>query len=174
MTEDNFLHPVGVYDPNIRAAFTNITDEEFVSAWGGQPIKVPAGRTVELTHHLAVKLTKELVDKIMIGEAALDKATNGKGNAYYQSPKGMNLGVPAAREIWEKKICRQLEVDEESPEIQVMRAQIRQEVMQDMQNSQAPKSASPSLPNSINEFADIKGGDEPKKPKAPIKLKEVK
>ena len=59
--EQDWLHPkMGIYNPLLRAAFTNITEEEFVSAWGGEPIKVPAGRTVELPHHLAVKLTKEL------------------------------------------------------------------------------------------------------------------
>jgi len=43
-----------------------------------------------------------------------------------------HLGVPAARKVWEDKICRVLEVDEESPQVQVMRSQIREELMKDL------------------------------------------
>lgn len=175
------LHPeIGVYNPALRFAFTNITEEEFESAWGGQPIKIPAGKTVELSHHLAVKLTKEIVDKIMIGEAKLDEVANNKGNPYYRSPKGMSLGIPSAREVWEKKVVRLLDVDEESPEMQTVRSKIREELLSDFEASKQPTSSSIQLPNSLNEFADINKVnqeakvEEKKRGRPPLKLKELK
>lgn len=165
----------GVYNPALRFAFTNISEEEFVSAWGGEPIKIPAGHTVELPHHLAAKLTKELVDKIMIGNAKLNeveyyqKNQNAMPNTY-RAPS--SLGVPAARKVWEDQICRLLAPDEESPETQLMRIKIKQELLKDLQAE--PSSGSP-LDNApaLSEFADLTADKETPKEKAPMKLKEV-
>lgn len=168
--KDYVLTPEGVFNPLLRFAFTNITEEPFVSAWDGSPINVPAGATIELPHHLAVKLTKELVDKIMIGNAKLDEVT--KDQPYYRSPIGSSLGVPAARRVWEDKICRQLEVDEESPQIQVMRAKIREELMHDLKAE--PSSGSPldNAPASMSEFADLTKKEETAE-KAPMKVQQI-
>lgn len=167
----------GMFNPALRFAFTNITSEDFVSAWGGSEIRVKAGETIELPHHLANKLTDELVDKIMIGNAKLDEIEYYKNNPNtrpleYRSPS--QLGVPAARRVWEDQIVRELEVDEESPEIQVMRAQIREEVLNDLkaESSSAPVQA----PTSLSEFAEL-GKDksvekEAKKP--PMRTKKIK
>lgn len=152
----------GLFNPLRRFAFTNITEDVFISHWDGQPITVQAGQTVELTHHLANKLTDELVDKIMIGEAKLDEVT--KNQPYYRSPKGSSLGVPAARKVWEDQIVRELQVDEESPEIQTMRAKIREEVLSDLKRE--PAKAEIQLP-SMTEFAEIGQG-------APVAEKPVK
>ncbi len=143
--KNDVLHPEGIYNPLLRFAFTNISEEELVSAWDGQPIKVPAGMTIELPHHLAVKLTKELVDKIMIGNAKLNEVEFYKNNPNAQMNtfrSSSSLGVPAARKVWEEQICRQMEVDEESPQVQVMRSNIRAELMKDL-------SAEPSQGNPL-------------------------
>lgn len=89
----------------------------------------------------------------MIGDAKLDEVT--KNQPYYRSPKGSSLGVPAARKVWEDQIVRELQVDEESPEIQVMRAKIREEVLADLKRE--PAKTEIQLP-SMTEFAEIKEG----------------
>jgi hypothetical protein len=154
----------------------DITEEEFTSAWDGNPIKVPAGATIELTHHLAAKMTKELVDKIMIGNAKLNELEHYSKNPntqpnMYRAPS--SRGVPSARKVWEDQICRQLDVDEESPQIQVIRAQIRSEIMADL-NTEAPKNNPlENAPKSIEEFADLSAKPVVKE-KAPIKVKQIK
>jgi len=168
-TTPDVLHPQGLYNPLLRFAFTNITEEPLVSMWDGSPITVPTGATIELPHHLAVKLTKELVDKIIIGNAKLDEVTRNKEN--FRSPIGMSLGVPAARKVWEDQICRELAVDEESPQIQVMRAQIREELTRDLSSEVSKQPV--HTPSSISEFAEL-GREEVKAEKAPIRLKTIK
>lgn len=164
----------GVYNPALRFAFTNITDEDFVSAWNNSPIIIKAHQTVELPHHLADKLTDELVDKIMIGEAKMEELE--KNQQYYRSPKGISLGIPAARKPWEDKIVRQMEVDEESPELQVIRAQIREELTNDLQNAQQPKQPASDIKISPTEFSELgRGGITVKAPaKKPLKTKVIK
>ena len=169
--EENWLNPEGLFNPLIKGAFTNITEETFTSYWDGSPIIVPAGATIELSHHLACKLTKELVDKIMIGNAKLDEIA--KNQPYYRSPQGSSLGVPAARKVWEDQICRQMAVDEESPQVQVLRATIKAELMADMNQEVAKQNPLENAPKSVGEFADLVASHEPVA-KAPIKMKEVK
>jgi len=172
MSKDNILNPEGLFDPSLRFAFTNITEEEFVSHWNGSPIKIKPGDTIELSHHLAVKLTKELVDSIMIGNAKLDELA--KNQPYYRSPMGSSLGVPAARKVWEDKICRQLEVNEESPEMQIMRAKIREEIMSDLQAEPTGGTPLSVAPGSIAEFSDLNNARKEDKEKEEIKVKKIK
>lgn len=159
----------GLYDPSKRFAFTNITAEVFESAWDGQKIIVNPSQTIELTHHLAVKLTGELVDKIMIGNAKLDELQHKE--PYFRSPQGTSLGVPAARKVWEDQILRELQVDEESPEIQIMRAKIREELISDMKKE--PSKEGVTAPTSVGEFADATA-PQPKKEKRAYKTKTIK
>lgn len=181
MPED-LLHPSGVYNPGLRFAFTNITQEDFTSYWGGQPITVKAGRTVELPHHLAVKMTREIVDKILVGEAKLDEVTYYKNNPgaspnSYRSPKGMAIGVPEQRKPFEEKVCRVMAPDEEDPQWAIKRAEMREELMADM-NREASRSPV-SVPATVEpgklpgEFAEL-GKEQPKQEKPPLKVKEVK
>lgn len=167
----------GIYNPLLKFAFTNITEEEFVSAWGGEPIKIPAGQTVELPHHLAAKLTKELVDKIMIGNAKLQEMEFYKNNPNvqinsYRAPS--SLGVPAARKVWEDQIVHLMAPDEESPQVQLMRIKIKEELMRDLQAE--PSSGSPldSAPKNLADFADLQTEKEPEVEKEPMKLKKTK
>lgn len=161
----------GLYNPLKRFAFTNITADVFESAWDGSPIIVQPGQTIELPHHLADKLTDDLVNRIMIGDAKLDEVA--KNQPYYRSPKGSSLGVPAARKVWEDQIVRELQVDEESPEIQVMRAKIREEVLADLKKE--PAKTEITLP-SMTEFAEIReGAPQAEKPaKRAYKVKTIK
>lgn len=166
----------GIYNPMLKFAFTNITEEEFVSAWGGEPIKIPAGLTVELPHHLAAKLTKELVDKIMIGNAKLNEIEFYKNNPNVQMNTyraASSLGVPAARKVWEDKIVHLMAPDEESPQTQLMRIKIKEELMRDLKAE--PSSGSP-LDNApkLSEFADLGAHKEEVQEKAPMKLKTTK
>lgn len=165
----------GIYNPMLRFAWTNITEEEFVSAWGGEPIKIPAGQTVELTHHLAAKLTKELTDKIMIGNAKLNEIEFYKNNPNVQINTyraNSSLGVPAARAIWDNQICRLLAPDEESPQTQLMRIKIKEELLRDLKAEPASGSPLDNAPTGLGEFADLSNKEEVIE-KKPMKLKKV-
>ena len=122
----------GVFNPLRRFAFTNITDDLFTFHWDGKPISVKAHDTIELPHHLMVIATTKLVDKIMIQKAKEDEIEGRKTDRFY---RGANMmGVPDARKVYEDQIVRELEVDEESPQIAVMKAQIRDQVLADIEN----------------------------------------
>jgi hypothetical protein len=173
----SFLEVNGIYNPTLRFAFTNITEEPFTSAWDKAPIVIPAGETVELPHHLAVKLTTEMVDSIMIGQAKVNEVEYYKKNPgtpinMYRAPA--SLGVPAARKVWEDQILRQLDIDEESPQVQVMRAQIKAELMADL----TKETAGPVQGISVNpmEFAELKENAVTPEPvaKKPLKVKAIK
>lgn len=166
----------GLFNPTLRFAFTNITGDVFTSAWGGSPIVVQPGETIELPHHLANKLTDELVDKIIQGEAKLDEVTYYKNNPgaapnSYRSPKGMNLGVPAARRVFEDQIVRQMDVDEEAPEMQVFRAKIREELMADLSTETSREPV--KVPTSLDDFAEL-GKETPKEEPKPLKIKRIR
>lgn len=170
----------GLFDPIKRYAFTNITTEDFTSAWGGAPITVKPNQTIELNQHLANKLTDELVDKIMIGNAKLDEVEYYKKHPdlapnVYRSPKASSLGVPAARKVWEDQIIREMAIDEESPQVAVMRAELRAELRAQLSNE--PSKTPPPVPTSLGEFSELGANGQTKhddKPKKPIKVKEVK
>lgn len=181
MAKGDLLHPDGLYNPALRFAFTNITDEDFTSYWSGQPIVIKAGTSVELPHHLAVKLTKELVDKIMQGEAKLDEITYYKNNPntapnLYRSPLGSMVGVPAARKPYEDKVCRLMEQDEESPDIQLIRAKLTEEIRANM--NQEPSREPVPVPITTEPgklpgvFADLDKKEEPVA-KKPLKVKKL-
>lgn len=179
-TLDTLLHPrQGLYNPFLKFAWTNITEESFPVQWDGAIVTiVPAGTTVELPHYLAVKCTKELVDKIMIGNAKLEEIKYYKNNPNaitntYRAPS--SLGVPAARKLWEEKIVRVMEPDEESPQTQIMRAQIKEEIMRDLKAEPAHDNPLENAPKSISEFADLNADRQEVEPKkSNIKIKTIK
>lgn len=148
----------GLYNPAYRFAFTNITAEPFTTYLDSVPLTVQPNQTIEIPHHLAEKMTKELVDQIMQGLAVMDDKGTKSQN------QGMSLGVPAMRAVWEEKIVRQLEVNEESPQMQMLRMQIREEIKADMENAQKP--AAPVTDININptEFADLQTNTQPVNP----------
>lgn len=151
----SFLEVNGIYNPAKRFAFTNITKEDFHSAWGGNPIDVKAGETVKLKHHLAVKLTTELVDKIMIGQVKLDETQVNQ--PYYRSPKGTSLGVPHARKVYEDQILKELpDMPADSAEMQIIRAETIEQLSKDLKSGQesAKGIESIAVPTTA-QFADL-------------------
>ncbi len=159
----------GIYDPRKRFAFTNITEEPLVSAYDGQSITIQPHQTVELKHHLAIKLTGELVDKIMIGNVKMDEVQ--KNQPYYRSPQGSSLGVPSARKVWEDQILVELSAEDNSAQSEIDKAVIKEELKRDLS---AETSTSPAVgPTSTAEFADALAKPEVKI-KAPLKVKPIK
>lgn len=179
------LHIEGIHTPGLRFAFTNITTGEFHSSWDGNPIIIQPGQTIEISdltpipgagmgHTLADLMTDQLIDQIIMGQAKLDEVA--KNQPYYRSPEGMNLGVPAARKVWEDQIIRPLEPDEESTEIRAIRSQLKTQLEQDMSRKEGV-SYTDETPKSIEEFAQIKSkNSEPKekKVKKAVRTKTIK
>ncbi len=138
----------GVYNPLKRFAFTNITDDLFTFHWDGKPISVKAHDTIELPHHLMYIAATKLVDKIMINDAKRDEEEGKKTDRFY---RGRNMmGVPDARKVYEDQIVRELEVDEESPQIAVLKAQIRDQVLNDLEVGAKKAAPVESIVASIN------------------------
>lgn len=180
---NSFLEPQGLYNPSLRFAFTNITDENFTSYYDKVPITVKPHETIEISistpivgagHQLAIKMTGELVDKIMIGEAKMDETNNKNAlNPYYRSPKGTSLGVPQARKVWEDQILRELAPDEESPAIQQMRNQMKKELLGDVEKK-AEQTEPMKIPSSIEDFAQLRTDKPQEVVKQPAKVKKIK
>ncbi len=131
-----------------------------MSEWAGVPITVLPGETIEISYMtpipdvgqaLAEKMTKELVDKIMIDDIKMEEVE--KNQPYYRSPRGMSLGVPAARKIWEDQIIREIEPDEESPALQTLRNKMRQEILTSKDEKSTVQSV--HIPTGLGEFADL-------------------
>jgi hypothetical protein len=180
-----FLDSGGIHTPGLRFAFTNISDVEFVSAWGGNPIPVKSGETIELSditpipgagmgHTLAQKMTTELVDRIIIGlvKADEDKVKAEKGDNYYRSPKSGSLGVPAMRKEWEDKILEELEPDTDSVQIRAIRNQLKETLINDAAKKEGV--ADEPLPKSVESFAQIDNEQREEVAKKPIKTKKIK
>lgn len=155
----SFLQPKdGVFNPLRRFAFTNITDDLFTFHWNSQPISVKAHDTIELPHHLMVIAAIKLVDKIMINNAKKDEIEGRKTDRFY---RGANLmGVPEARKVYEDQIVRELAIDEESPQISVMKAQIRDQILHDIEVGAKKAAPVESVVASVKleNFAEIKEG----------------
>ena len=173
------MSPEGLYNPSLKFAFTNISETPFTIVWDGKIVTtLKAGETVELNHYLAVASTKRLVDLIMIGNAKLDELAYYKNNPNTQPNMyraSSSLGVPAARKVWEDRICKVIEVDDESPQAQVDRATIREELMKDL--SAEPSHGSPldNAPTRVEDFADLTAPKKEESPKqSPIKVKKIK
>lgn len=174
----SFLDVQGLYNPSLRFAFTNITTEAFTSYWNGVPIVIKAGETIEISnitpipgagHAIAVKMTGEMVDKIMMDEAKMDEIR--VNTPYYRSPKGTSLGVPAARKPIEDQILRELSPEEESPAIQTIRKQLLEEIQAGGDEKQT--TAPVHIPTSIEEFADINNVSKEPAIERPAKVKKL-
>lgn len=161
---------MGIYNPAKRYGFKNITDKPFTFTWGGHPITVKAGEEIEVPEHYAMVATQKLVDQIMQEEVTAEekKMRAELKDPYWRSPKGISLGIPAARKPYEDKVLRELAFDEENPQVQVMRAQIREQILSDIDNAQKPKVpvetvvanfAQSGKTTAPAEFAEIKSSD---------------
>lgn len=156
----------GMYDPLKRYGFKNITEEPFTFTWNSNPITVKPGVEIELPEHLAITATHKLVDQIMnkIAHEDTERLRKELKDHAARSPLGIAVGVPSARKPWEDKVLRELKLDEQSPEIQVLRAQTKDRIINDITNSQKASEPIESVLGSIvskgdgslpKEFADI-------------------
>lgn len=175
----SFLEVEGLYNPSLRFAFTNITESDFTTHWDKVPITVKPGETIEISnttpipgagHALAIKMTGEMVDKIILGEAKEDELQ--KNQPYYRSPKGSSLGVPAYRKTYEDQILRQLDPDEESPAIQILRKQMRAEIEAGV-SGERPQAQPVHVPSSLEEFAELTANKTVVAEKKPAKTRKV-
>lgn len=130
----------GMYDPRKRYGFKNITEEPFTFSWNGNPITVQPGMEVELPEHMAILATHRQVDQIMgkLAHEDTERLRKEMRDHTARSPLGIAMGVPSARKVYEDKIIRELKVDEQSPQFQVIRAQARDQIINDLTNAQKP------------------------------------
>lgn len=157
----------GIYDPSKRFAFTNVSPAEFTFQWGGIPIKIDAGETVELPHYLAVLATTRLVDNIMIAEIREKEAKirEETRNPLYRA-KTSSLAVPAARKPYEDKVLKELPAKQgNDAQLNVIRAKLTEEIVRDLKAQPSPHidnisqvmstTASQIASKDLGEFADI-------------------
>lgn len=155
----NLTKKEGIYDPTKRGAFTNWSNEDFVGVWAGEGITIKAGQTVTLPEHLAIKFTGEFVDREMVKEEMSNFVPSVKWPTYEESEKTM-VGIPSARTPYEKKTLKWLERSDESPEMQLLRMQVLDEIKKDFTAS--PSTEPPRAPSSrkdINIAVDPKGAE---------------
>lgn len=117
-----------------------------------------AGEKIELPHHLALLATKKLVDQIMMEETREEeiKTRAENKNPYWVSPKGVAVGVPAAREPYEKKVLRELTMGESKiteSQMGIIRSELKDTLTKDMKAAPAGPIESINLPKT--EFEEI-------------------
>lgn len=146
----------GVYDPTKRYGFKNITEKPFTFSWDNNPITVPPGEEIELPEYMAIMATHKQVDQIMSEIAFEDTVRLRKENKDYaaRSPLGIAMGVPSARKPYEDKILRELKLDEKNPQVQILRAQIKEQLMTDLTNGQKPAAPIESVVAGIAQFGN--------------------
>ncbi len=136
-TIQDFLYFEGMFNPVARFAFTNVLDEDFVSAWNSVPYTVKPHQTVKLPHHLAHKFTNEIVNRMMQKEN-----------------KGLMMAVPAARKSYEDKVLSLLPT-ESSSELEVIKQEFIEQVKRDASRVEGESDAqSPQAPMSLD-FEDL-------------------
>lgn len=115
-----------IYTAGKRFSYKNIMDEDFVSMWGGVKITVPSHKTIEISDKtpfvgaglgecLAIKMTREQVDKIKLGQAnAVRDEVDGKGKPVKSERIAATIRIPFQREELEKMILTELEPEDEA------------------------------------------------------------
>lgn len=155
----NLTKKDGIYDPTKRGAFTNWSNEDFFGTWGGETITIAAGKTVTLPEHLAIKFTQEFVDREMVKEEMEKFVPSQKWPTYAESERTM-VGIPSARTPYETRTLKWLARSDESPEMQLLRMQVFEEVKRDF--SATPSTEPPKAPSSKNQIhiaVDPKGAE---------------
>jgi len=113
-----------IFTAGKRFSFTNITNEDFESKWGGVPIVVPPHKTIEISdrvpfigagmgENLALKFTRELVDKILLGQVNEMPATTPMEEKK-RSNVAAGMRVPFQRQKLEDQILKELEPEDEA------------------------------------------------------------
>lgn len=135
----------GIYNPLRRFAVTNTNDEMYELKWDGKVVaRLQPGDTVELPHHLAVIAATQIADLVIMKEVVADEKEN-KSIPGYRSKIAYKLQVPDARKPYEDKIIKEIEVDTEAPQFQVIVAQKREELLSNLQQENAKSISSLSV-----------------------------
>lgn len=169
----SFLDKEGIYTPGKRFAFTNISTSKFTSKWNGIPVSVEPGEAIEVSDTtpfpgsgmgecLALKLTRELTDQIMLGQAAAPSLA--EKDPTYSSPLGHLVGVPAARKPVEDAILSELG-DEDSLAKRILEKQKADELINDANRKEGVSYENPTP--GAQEFANIPNGPTMVAPAAP-------
>lgn len=150
------LDKEGLYDQTQRYKFTNIDDEEFIGMWNGKLfVTVPKGASVTLPESQAINFAKALCDRVMRKEEKAKFVPNMREQRWEESER-TRVGIPMARKPYESQILQKINQDEETPEMQVMRSQVREELMRDM--SAQVNTESPKGPSSLSSLALVNDG----------------
>lgn len=126
------LDKQGLYDNTQRYRFTNIDDEMFTGMWNGRIfVRLLPGESATLPEVYAVTFSKELATRVMLKEEKAKYIPTQNAPTWEESQKS-RVGIPMARDPYEKRIVQKMEVGEETPEIEAMRSQMREQLLADM------------------------------------------
>ncbi len=128
--EESVLYFEGKYNPDRRFVIHNWTSEDVNSFWDSKPISIKTGDMYECDHAVAVKLTKEIVDREMFraAEEAYKSSPNDKATAMKLQERGeMAVLSKQMRKPYEDKTITEIRAGEENPIMAKMRAEIRAE-----------------------------------------------
>lgn len=99
----------GMFDPTKRYSLTNKTGETFEFQWNGVKVEIAVDESVELPQYLAYIAANKMIDQMMMAKNHKELLKIRETNPAYIAPNGAGLlGVPAAREVYEKMILREL------------------------------------------------------------------
>lgn len=147
------LDKEGLYDQSRRYRFTNVDDEEFIGMWDSKVyVRVPVGESVTLPESQAINFAKDLATRVMIKDEKRKYVPTQNAPTYEESQKS-RVGIPAARDPYEKRILQLIEQGEETPEMQALRSELRDEVMRDLKG--VVSTAPPSGPSSREQLAVV-------------------
>lgn len=136
------LQKEGIYDNSHRARFTNIDNEEYVGMWDSKVyVRIPAGDSVTLPEAQAITFGIDLATRVMMKDERKKFIPTMLEPAWEMSQR-TNVGIPAKRDPFEKQIVQWLDPGEETPEMQALRSQVREQVLNDMKaevSTDAPK-----------------------------------
>ena len=146
----------GIYNPAKRYGVKNITDTDFTFTWNGNPITIKVGQEIELPEHMAILATTKMVDQVMHAEADEETARMRKElrDPYWRSPKGISAGIPMARKPYEDRVIRELSIDEKSPQYQVLRAEVKEQLLGDLKRGQEPAAPIDGVVAGIAQFGN--------------------
>lgn len=139
------LQKEGVYDQAHRARFTNIDNEDYLGMWDSKVyVRVPAGDSVTLPEAQAITFGIDLATRVMMKDER-KKFVPTMLEPTWEMSQRTKIGIPSARDPYEKQIVRWLDAGEETPEMQALRSQVRDQIMQDMKaevSTEPPKGPS--------------------------------
>ena len=148
------LDKEGLYDQTRRYKFNNIGDEEYVGMWNSKVfVTVPPGESVTLPEAQAITFAKDLCTRVMLKEEKARFVPNMYEPTWEMSQRS-RAGIPLARDPYEKRILQAIEEGQETPELQALRSQIREEVMADL--TATVSTEPPRGPSSVSDLSLVK------------------